>query len=132
MKLFEISVGKQVLDFSDYLETRCPASPKKKPKLQEFASLLFKEGWTYSCGDSHGDFIKGNNDEGKFRIVMPEKHWNQKEHNRVRYYFFHERPTTQNYPGAQTSDYTDIDINNPLVMMEIVHRCMHHAPYVRT
>jgi hypothetical protein len=131
MKLFEISLGKQVLDFSDYLETRCPASPKKKPKLQEFGALLMKEGWTFSSGDSHGDFIKGNNAEGKFRIVTPEKHWTQKEHNRVRYYFFQET-TGPGQPPRQSSDYTDIDISNPLVMIEIVHRCVAHAPYVRT
>lgn len=131
MKLFEISIGKQVLDFSDYLETRCPASPKKKPKLQEFGALLLKDGWTFNSGDSHGDFIKGNNAVGKFRIVTPEKHWPQEQHNRVRYYFFQEVVDTKS-PPRQASDYCYINIGNPLVMMEVVHRYMAHAPYVKS
>lgn len=78
-QLHESSRGEQVSAFLDYLETRCPLPKKHKAVLQQFAAQLFKEGWAYVVRPSNSDFDKGDYDEGRHRLVMPEKYHEKKQ-----------------------------------------------------
>ncbi len=90
--------GKQVFQFLDYLNTRCPFLNKTdRERLRKFGTHLFKKGWTYSIGPSNGDFSIGTNEVGRHRLVTPEVHWKGRR-DELRYFYYmenqHESPTT--------------------------------------
>jgi hypothetical protein len=87
MKLFEVanSKGQQVSNFMDYLET-APVSKKHRLNLEDLGTKLFADGWTFSRGSSNSDFIKGDNEVGKLRVVAPVPHW--KDTSVVRLFYF--------------------------------------------
>lgn len=124
MLLAEISRGSQVMEFADYLEKRCPIPVKKRGDLQEFGALLFKDGWTFAGGDSNVDFIKGSNREGKFRVVMPAKHWNPPDRTKVRYFFYKEKPPSLGHEQQTAMENRDIAVGNPHIMMDVLGRHM--------
>lgn len=114
--LFEQSRGAQLTFFLDYLETRCPLSAQKKEVLKKFASVLFKDGWTYSGGPSNTDFMRGSLQEGRHRVVLPEKHRARDKRSAVSYQY-------ARIGNGPTSIFRDLDImvSTPEDMLSALH-----------
>lgn len=109
-ELFEESRGQQLFQFLDYLDTRCPLKKADKERLKALGAHLLKKGWVFSTGPSNTAVTKftiGTNEEGRHRLVLPEKHWKGSK-DRLNYFYYKHGPQPQ---GPETT-ISSVDIDD--------------------